>query len=271
VASGTDREGNIRLWDYDVYFAGGRGAELFYDIPNHRVTVISDGQNGRLAHRFATGPWRAPGANSNTFARECTLDILAHRAGLDPVDFRLRNLKDERMIRTLRAAADRFGWTALKLPSGKGWGVSCGFDAGTYVAQIGELSVDEATGEVRVHRVVTAQDMGLVINPQGATIQAEGCVNMGLGYALSEEIAFSGGEISTRNFAQYGITRFSMAPPKLETVLLHLPDEPAQGGGEPAIITVGAMVGNAIFDACGARLYRMPMTPARVLEALAGR
>ena len=271
IASGTDADGKVRLWDYDVYFAGGRGAELFYDIPNHRVTVISDGQNGRLAHRFATGPWRAPGANSNNFARECALDILAHRAGHDPVEFRLRNLKEERMIRTLRAAADRFGWTSHKLPSGRGWGVACGFDAGTYVAQIGEVSVDETTGHVRVHRVVTAQDMGLVINPQGATIQVEGCVNMGLGYALSEEISFNGGEIRTRNFSQYGITHFSMIPPVLETVLLDLPDDPPQGGGEPAIITVGAMVGNAIFDACGARLYRMPMTPERVLEALARR
>jgi nicotinate dehydrogenase subunit B len=254
-----------------VYFAGGRGAELFYDIPNHRVSLVGDGQNGRLAHRFATGPWRAPGNNSNTFARECTLDILAHRAGIDPVDFRLRNLKNERMIRTLKAAADRFGWTSLKPPSGKGWGLACGFDAGTYVAQIGEVHVDEATGEVRVHRVVTAQDMGLVINPQGATIQVEGCVNMGLGYVLSEEVSFNGGDITTRNFAQYNIPRFSMVPPRLETVLLDLPDDPPQGGGEPAIITLGAMAGNAIFDACGARLYRMPMTPARVLEALAGR
>jgi len=268
VASGVDDNGKITLYDSDIYFAGGRSAELFYEIPHHRITVIGDGKGGREAHAFATGPWRAPGAHTNVFARECQIDIMAHGAGMDPLDFRLRNTNDPRVIRTLKAAAEKFGWTSLTSPSGNGWGMAVGFDSGTYVAMIGEVKVDEKTGHVQVLRVVTAQDMGLVINPQGAIIQVEGCVNMGLGYAFSEEIFFNGGDILVKNFNRYPITNFSMIPPKLETVLLDLPDEPPQGGGEPGIVTVGAMIGNAIFDACGARLLRLPMSPERVLEAI---
>jgi nicotinate dehydrogenase subunit B len=268
VASSADEDGKITLYDSDIYFAGGRSAELFYDVPHHRITVVSDGRGGREAHAFSTGPWRAPGAHTNVFARECQLDIMSHAAGIDPLDFRLRNTKNERVIRTLRAAAEKFGWTPISLPSGKGRGMAVGYDAGTYVAMIGEVEVDEQTGRVQVLRVVTAQDMGMVINPQGALIQVEGCINMGMGYAFSEEIFFEGGNIRVRNFNRYDIGKFSTVPLKLETVLLDLPDEPPQGGGEPAIVTVGAMIGNAIFDACGARLLRLPMTPERVKEAI---
>jgi CO/xanthine dehydrogenase Mo-binding subunit len=130
-----------------------------------------------------------------------------------------------------------------------------------------EVQVDKNTGEVQVVRVVCAQDMGLVINPQGATLQVEGCITMGLGYALSEDIQFTGGKIHNNNFNDYEIPKFSWIP-EIETVLLDLPDEPAQGGGEPAIVTIGALIANGIYDACGARLYQMPMTPERILEAI---
>jgi len=186
---------------------------------------------------------------------------------MDPVEFRFKNLKDERMIRTLKAAVKKFGWTSIKSPSGKGLGVACGVDAGAYVALMAKVKVDKSTGKVTVERVVVAQDMGLVINPQGATIQAEGCVTMGLGYALSEDIQFTGGEIHNRNFDSYEIPRFSWTP-KIEVELLDLPNEPAQGGGEPAIIVMGALIANAIYDAVGVRLYQMPMTPERIIKEL---
>ena len=130
-----------------------------------------------------------------------------------------------------------------------------------------EVEVDSKTGEVAVKRVVCAQNMGLVINPEGAAIQMEGCITMGLGYALTEEIHFKGGDILDRNFNTYQIPRFSWLP-KIETVLVEDPNAPAQGGGEPAIINMGAVVANAIFSATGARLLQLPMTPTRVLEAL---
>jgi nicotinate dehydrogenase subunit B len=106
-----------------------------------------------------------------------------------------------------------------------------------------------------------------VVNPQGATIQMEGCVTMGLGYALSEEVHFRGGQILDTNFHRYEIPRFSGVP-KIETLLVEANDIPPQGGGEPAIVVMGAVIANAIHDATGARLKRMPMTPARVKAAI---
>lgn len=192
---------------------------------------------------------------------------MAAKAGIDPVEFRLRHLKDEKMQRVLKAAGEKFGWKPAKGPSGKGRGVACGIDAGTYVATIAEVEVDKQTGKVKVKRVVCAQDMGLVVNPEGATIQMEGCIIMGLGYALSEEIRFKGGEIFDLNFDTYDIPRFSWLP-KIETVIIDNQNSDPQGGGEPAIVTMGAVIANAIFDATGARLFQLPMTPERVKEAI---
>jgi CO/xanthine dehydrogenase Mo-binding subunit len=171
------------------------------------------------------------------------------------------------MIVALKTAADKFGWVPIKSPSGKGYGIACAMDAGAYVAHMAEVKVDGETGKVQVLRVVCAQDMGLVINPEGATIQMEGSITMGLGYALSEEIKFSGGILHTRNFDSYKIPRFSMLP-EIETILIQSKDPNPQGGGEPAIVCMGGLIANAIYDATGARIFRMPMTPDKVLEAI---
>jgi len=269
IRSGLDQEGRIAFWDYDVVAAGDRGAAHFYAIPHHKTTVRGSWAGGQPPgfHPFAVGPWRAPGANTNAFARESHLDLLAAAAKADPVEFRRRHLEDRRMIRVLEAAAKAFGWAPRPSPSGRGVGVACGIDAGTYVALMAQVRVDRTTGAVRVERIVCAQDMGVVVNPDGARQQIEGCLTMGLGYALSEEVHFKGGEVLDRNFDSYELPRFSWLP-RLEAVLIDAPDIPAQGGGEPAIVPVGAVVANAIYDATGARLTRMPMTPARVKEAL---
>ena len=266
IRSGIDGSGRITFWDYEVLFAGQRGAEHFYEIPNHRTTVRPQGWSGG-PHPFATGAWRAPANNTNTFARESQISAMAAAAGADAIEFRLKHLGDPRMIRVLKAAAQRFGWTAAATPSKRGFGVACGIDAGTYVAAIAEVAVDARSGEVEVKRVLSAQEMGIVVNPQGATIQMEGCVTMGLGYALSEEVHFRGGQILDTNFHRYEIPRFSGVP-KIETLLVEANDIPPQGGGEPAIVVMGAVIANAIHDATGARLRRMPMTPARVKAAI---
>ena len=270
IRSGLDEAGRIAFWDYDVVAAGDRGAAHFYDIPHHRTTVRGSwaGAQAPGFHPFAVGPWRAPGANTNAFARESHVDVLAAAAKTDPVAFRRRHLEDRRMIRVLEAAAKTFAWKAAPAPSGRGVGVACGVDAGTYVCLMAQVEVDKATGRVRVLRIVCAQDMGVVVNPDGARQQIEGCLTMGLGYALSEEVHFRGGEVLDRNFDSYELPRFSGLP-RLEALLIDAPEIPAQGGGEPAIVPVGAVLANAIFDATGARLDRMPMTPARVREALA--
>jgi CO/xanthine dehydrogenase Mo-binding subunit len=109
--------------------------------------------------------------------------------------------------------------------------------------------------------------MGIVINPEGATMQMEGCIMMGLGYTLSEDISFKGGQILTTNFDTYELPCFSWMP-QIETILVKNDELPPKGGGEPPIVAIGAVVANAIFDATGARLYQFPMTLERVKEAL---
>jgi len=268
IKSGITDTGAISFWDYHVYFAGERGSQQFYNIPNHSTLSHGSGWGGIPgAHPFATGAWRAPANNTNTFARESQIDIMAAKAGIDPLEFRLKNLTDQKMINVLKAAAEKFGWKPGKSPSGRGWGIACGTDAGTWVATIAEVAVDKQTGDVQVKRVVCAQDMGLAINPEGATIQMEGCITMGLGYALKEDIRFKGGQILDENFDTYQIPRFSWLP-KIETVIIDKKHSDPQGGGEPAIITMGAVIANAIFDAVGARIFQMPMTPERVTAAL---
>ncbi len=268
ISSGIDGSGKMVFWDYDVFFAGERGAKQFYSVPSHRTTARPSGWQGPAgSHPFATGAWRAPGNNTNTFARESQIDIMAAAAGMDPVEFRLKNLSDQKMIRVLKAAAERFGWTPAKAPSKRGYGVACGMDAGTYVATIVEAEVDAKKGIVQVKRAVCAQDMGLVVNPEGAKIQMEGCTTMGLGYALTEEVHFKGGKVLDTNFDTYELPRFSWVP-KIETVLIDAKDAPPEGGGEPAIIVMGAVVANAIYDGTGARVFQLPMTPERVLAAL---
>lgn len=268
IRSGATEHGDMRFWDYHVYFAGDRGAAQFYDIPNHRTVSSGRGWSGTPgSHPFATGAWRAPANNTNTFARESQIDIMAAQAGMDPLEFRLHNLSDERMKRVLKAAAEKFGWKKSPVPSGQGRGIACGTDAGTYVATVAEVEVDKSSGAVSVKRVVCAQDMGLSINPEGAAIQVEGCITMGMGYALTEEIHFHGGKILDLNFDTYEIPRFSWLP-KIDVVILENPGSPPQGGGEPAIITMGAVLANAVFDACGARVFQLPMTPERVKNAL---
>lgn len=267
IKSGIDKEGLIKLWDYSLYYGGTRGSDTIYDVPHARTVNYNQLKDSVAIHPFGTGAWRAPNNNSNTFARESQIDIMASEAGIDPLEFRLKNLKDEKMIACWKAVAEKAGYTAAKTPSGKGIGLACGTDAGTWVAMIVEVKVDKNTGKVKVERVVCAQDMGLCVNPQGALIQMEGCIQMGLGYTLTEEIQFEGGDIKNRNFDNYEIPRFSWTP-KMDCVILDRKNMPPKGGGEPAIITVGAAVANAVYDATGARLYRMPMTPARVLEAM---
>lgn len=268
VKSGTDGSGKIVYWDYNVYFAGSRGSQHIYDIPHHKTVARGEWMGAPPgAHPFGIGPWRAPACNTNAFARESHVDIMVSKLGRDPLELRLDNLTDERMRRVLTAVAEKFGWKPSKAPSGRGVGLACGIDADTYVAFMAEVRVNDEDGRVQVVRVACAQDMGLAVNPEGARMQMEGCMTMGLGYALTEEIRFQGGRIYDANFDTYEIPRFSSLP-KIETVIIDAKEDPPHGGGEPAIIGMGAVIANAIFDATGARLFQLPMNPKRVLAAM---
>jgi nicotinate dehydrogenase subunit B len=269
VRSGTDARGKIVLWQFNIIGAGEREARQFYEVA-HQQTTSAGGWGGGNPQGFfplAVGPWRAPSVNTNTFARESQIDIMAAKLGLDPVEFRMNNLTNPRMRKVLEAATKQFGWQPGKLPSGRGVGVALGTDSGAFVATIAEVAVDKASGKVQVKRVVCAQDEGVIVNRDGSLQQMEGCITMGIGYALTEEVRFRDGAVQEHNFDSYQIPRFSWLP-KIETVLVENPDVPPQGAGEPAIITMGAVIANAIFDATGSRLLQLPMTQERIKAAL---
>jgi nicotinate dehydrogenase subunit B len=267
IKSGIDANGKICLWDYHVYFAGTRGAEKeFYDIPNHLVSSYGNWMampGSSSVHPFATGAWRAPGANINVFARESQIDIMAAELKMDPLEFRLKNTSNPQMRRALESVAQRFGYKPAPAPSRRGIGIACGIDDYTFVAEIAEVTVDK--GNVKVKRVFATQDMGISVNPEGSKMQMEGCIMMGLGYTLSEDISYKGTRLFTTNFHNYKIPRFSWLPQIDAFVIKN--DEAPKGGGEPAIIPVGGAVANAIYDAIGARLFQMPMTPERINNA----
>ena len=268
VSAGVAADGKVTYWDYANMHGGSRSSEPAYHFPNHRVTAAGGwGGRGPAFHPLSVGAWRGPGANVNHFAMESHVDQLAMAAGMDPLSFRLANLTDERMRRVLLRAAEMFGHEWAPAPSGRGVGIALGTDAGTFVATMAEVTVDRDRGRVQVERVVCVQDMGEIVNPEGARIQMEGCLTMGLGYTLAEEIRFDNGAIASENFDSYQLPRFSWLP-RIEVDILDNPEIGPQGGGEPAITTVGAVVANAIHDAIGVRLYELPMTPARIRRAL---
>ncbi|MCP5048758.1 MAG: molybdopterin-dependent oxidoreductase [bacterium] len=270
ITSGINDKGEITFWDKYIYFAGSRGSEPVYHIPHLQVKSRGGWNRGSgdLPHAFNVGAWRGPGTNTNIFALESQIDIMAQKAGMDPLSFRLKNLRHERQRKVLKTAADMFGHAFSKGPSGKGYGIACSNYHGGYVATMAEVKVDRKTGKVKVERIVAVQDIGEIINPEGAVMQVEGGITMGLGYTLTEELQVNDGDIKTKNFGTYQLPRFSWSP-KFEVKLIDNPTIPPAGNGELAITATGALIANAIHDAAGARLYELPMTPERIRKALA--
>ena len=203
IRSGLDASGKLVLWDLETLYAGTNGRSPIYDIPNVRAVARGGWQGNSPRQPLAVGPWRAPGANTNVFAVESHIDRMAAAAREDPVNFRLRHLSDERRKRVLRTAAERFGGPYSPAPSGRGVGVAVSNEVGAFDAAIAQVSVERATGHVQVVRIVCVQDMGEIINPRGAELQVEGCLTMGLGYALTEAVRFEGGRVLDENFDSY--------------------------------------------------------------------
>jgi len=267
IKSGLNSRGKVIYWDYQNYFAGSRSSRPFYSIPHYRVLSYGGWRGRTDVHPFGVGAWRGPGSNTNVFAIESHINIMAEAAGMDPLTFRLENLQDKRMKKVLNAAAETFNRSFSKTPSGQGFGIACTDYLGTYVATMAEVKMNKKSGQIRVERVVCAHDMGEIINPKGARLQMEGGIIMGLGYVLSEKIHFNGGDIKDKNFDTYELPRFSWVP-KIETVLIDNPDMPPQGCGEPAVTTMGGVIANAVYDAIGIRSFELPMTPERIKNAL---
>lgn len=303
VHGGLDSQGNVVAWDYHVWspsharrprfagqlvtaqlisrqpapqarfsFGAERNAPTNYAVPAQRVTVHYVPNSFLRVSSF-----RSLGGSMNTFANESFIDELAAAEGVDPVEYRLRQLADPRERAVLIAAAEKAGWVPrpsprnneTELPEGEGRGVAFARyeNDQAIVACIAEAQVEKSTGMVRVKRIFLAHDCGLIINPDGVKNQIEGSVIQSLSRALKEEVQFDERRITSVDWQTYPILTFSEVP-EIEIVLINRPDQPAMGAGEPSTVTTAAAVANAIFDATGVRLRQIPFTPERVRVAL---
>jgi nicotinate dehydrogenase subunit B len=257
VASAAAKDGTITAWEYHNYNSGAAGIRGVYTIPNQKIVFHT------TKSPLRQGSYRALAATANHFARESHMNELAHAAGFDPVEFRMKNLKDERQKAVIAAAAERFGWGKSRPSAGHGYGIAAGFEKNGYVASAAEVEVDRASGKVRVVRVVTAFDCGAVVNPDGLKNQIEGAVIMGLGGALFEALQFENGKLLNPHLRTYRVPRFSDVP-ALETVLMDRKDVRSAGAGESPIVALAPAVGEAIFSATGVRICSLPMAPTGV-------
>ena len=253
VSSGVRGDGTIVAWEFHNYNSGEAGIQTYYDIANQRIEFHP------TRSPLRQGSYRALAATANHFARESCMDELAHLVNMDPLAFRLKNLKNERLRAVFEAAAKKFGWGRAKA-AGHGFGMGGGFEKAGNIATCAEVAVHRKSGEVKVVRVVTAFECGAIVNPDNLRNQIEGSNIMGLGGALFEAIKFENGRILNGRFSSYRVPRFSDVP-TIETVLLDRKDIPSAGAGECPMIGLAPAIGNAIFDATGVRIRSLPMVP----------
>ncbi len=253
IRSGVSRDGTLVAWEHHNYNSGGSGIRTLYHVENQRI------QFHPTESPLRQGSYRALAATANHFARESHMDELAGVLNLDPLEFRLRNIRDNRLRGVLEAAARAFGWPGRKTTEGTGFGLACGFEKNGYVGTCAEVSVD-SNGGVKVRRVVASFDCGAVVNPNHLKSQIEGAIVQGLGGALFEAIEFADGRLRNGRFSRYRLPRFSDTP-EIEVVLIDRKDLPSAGAGETPIVGLAPAVGNAIHAATGIRLRSLPMVP----------
>jgi nicotinate dehydrogenase subunit B len=258
VKSGVKNDGTITAWEFHNYNSGSSAIEGSYAIPNQNV------QFHQSKSPLRQGSYRGLAATANHFARETHVDELAALVNMDPLQFRLKNLRHERMRAVLEAAATRFGWGKEKLGAGRGVGIACGFEKGGYVATCAEVSVGSSGGKVKLERVVASFECGAIVNPKHLENQVEGAVVMAIGGALFEAVEFNNGTILNARFSRYRVPRFSDVP-NIEVVLLDRKDLPSAGAGETPIVGLAPAVGNAIFAATKKRLRSLPLAPRGVI------
>jgi nicotinate dehydrogenase subunit B len=251
VRSGVDKYGRITDWEFHNYNSGTSGINTLYDIPNRKIGFHAS------KYPLRQGSYRGLAATANHFAREVHMDELATAVGVEPLEFRLRNLKDERFKAVLRAAAERFGWGKRKAEAGTGFGIAGGFEKGSYVAACAEVRCDSGKPP-RVVRMVESFECGAVVNPDHLKNQVEGSIVQGLGGALFEAVDFEDGKILNPRFSKYRVPRFHDTP-EIGVVLVDRKDLPSAGAGETPIVTVAPAIANAIFAATGERLRSMPL------------
>jgi len=253
IVSGVRNDGTITAWEFHNYNSGSAGIRTYYEVPNQRIVFHP------VKSPLRQGSYRALAATANHFARESHMDELAHEVKMDPLEFRLKNLKNDRLRAVFEAAAKQFGWPKEKT-AGHGFGMGGGYEKLGNVATFAEVQVDRSSGETKVLRVVSAFECGAIVNPDGLRNQVEGSNVQGLGGALFEAIQFDNGKILNGRLSQYRVPRFSDVP-VIETVLLDRKDLPSAGAGECPLIGLAPAIANAIFDATGVRLRALPLVP----------
>jgi nicotinate dehydrogenase subunit B len=245
-------------------YAADRNAIALYDFPGHNVTT----------HFITEMPLRVSstrglGAYANIFAIESFIDELAHATGTDPVEYRLRFLKDERARDAIVKAAEKFGWSQWRKTPGRGRGI--GFakykNIAGYCAVALEVEVNRQNGRIRVLRAVASADCGHMVNPDGVSNQIEGGLIQSLSWTLKEEVQMDKTRVLSKDWNSYPILTFSEVPP-VDIVLIDRPGQPFLGTGEASQGPTGAALANAVFDATGVRFRTLPLTPDRVLQAL---
>jgi nicotinate dehydrogenase subunit B len=304
LEAGLDAQGNVVAWSGDFYIAlnhiaafkpldfpllaametgiprpGNWVGFLFqnsgqpYLFPNIRVNTK------HIAEAFfRSSHLRSPGRIENSFANEAFMDELAVAAKADPAEFRLRYLKDQRAIEVVQAAMKLANWQARPGPNpqagsgpvvkGRGIAYLRYNNAITYVAAVTEVEVNRDTGDVRVTRVCASHDCGEMVNPDGVANQVEGGVLQTVSRTLMEEVDWDRNKVKSVDWASYPIMRHTQAP-KVEVALIDRPGQVAWGAGEPMACAIPAAIANAVFDATGARVRSVPLTPNRVKAALA--
>jgi isoquinoline 1-oxidoreductase len=252
VQAGVSREGKLLSWEFHNYNSGGSGIESPYEIPARHT------QYHACESPLRQGSYRGLAATANTFARESVMDDLARKLNKDPLAFRLDNLKNERMIAVLNAAADDFGWKSWTQKPYHGIGIGCGEEKGGVVATCAEIRVDAQSGQTTVLRVSVAFECGAIINPAHLENQIAGSVIQGLGGALFESIDFRDGKILNPSFSSYRVPRFSDIP-GISVVMVNRKDRAPAGAGETPIVGIAPAIRNAIAAATGKKIYSLPL------------
>jgi isoquinoline 1-oxidoreductase subunit beta len=260
--AGLDNNGSITAWEFTNINSGNAALNTPYRIPNPNELYISSDSP------LSQGPYRCLAATANNFARECFMDELAAAAGADSLEFRLKHLDNERIKTVLETVAKKFDWEAkkkLKTPN-TGYGLACGTEKGSVVAGCVEVNADVKLGKIEVKKICEAFECGPIQNPGNLLAQVKGCIIMGLGGALREEMKFENGKILNASFEDYLVPKFKDVP-QIDVHLINKTDISSAGAGETPIITIAPAISNAIYAATGFRIRSMPMIPAMLEQA----